>query len=60
MCYERRFFTSDEHKMTSTVADARSERTPRHEEVIRNLLHDAPQPTEKREPAPAKEYIPAK
>ena len=59
MCYERRSFTSDQHKKANTVESAK-ERDSKREETVSNLLREADKAGQKVEPAPAREYTPAK
>ena len=60
MCYERRSYTSDEHKKISTVANASKERNAKRDEVVNNLLREADKAAQKADGTPAKEYTPAK
>ena len=59
MCYERRYFTSDQQKKASTVESAK-ERDSKREETVSNLLREADKAGQKAETAPAREYTPAK
>jgi len=58
MCYERRSYTSDEHKKAST--NTAKVRDSRHEEAVNKLLRHAKEAGQKAESTPAKEYTPAK
>jgi hypothetical protein len=62
MCYERRSFTSEEHKKADASANRSKERDSRREEAVSDLLRKANEADQKTSgtPAPAKEYIPAK
>ena len=60
MCYERRSFTSDEHKKTTTVTDTAKRQDHQQGEMVNNLLRDAKEAGQKAQGTPAKEYTPAK
>ncbi len=60
MCYERRYFTSDEHKKASADANRSKEQEKKREEVVSNLLREADKAGQNAKAAPAKEYTPAK
>ncbi len=62
MCYERRSFTSEEHKKADASANPSKKRNSRREEAVGDLLRKANEAGQKisSAPAPAKEYIPAK
>ena len=60
MCYERRSYTSDEHKKASTVANTSKGRDGKRDEVVSNLLREADKAGQNANSTPVREYTPAK
>ncbi len=59
MCYERRYFASDEHKKAREDANRVRETEKKRDEVVSNLLREADKAGRNAKADPAKEHTPA-